>query len=553
MFPARVTLIWMLASVGRATIIEAGEEDALYTVSLDFGSAELNARIVKLANQQAAKGAALSARQSELITARSELGGILSTLDSAVIAYTAKLVAQESAEAEKQAVEDATKAAAGARSIIQRIETNISRLQIEITNINNKIAYLQGFDLTETRLAWCADYTTDATGAVATIEVPGEPATVLIAPGAVTPTDADGDVVAKVAQDATQHFLNGAILPGWQKFSPTYRFATIDDGTINRTTHTCDVTLDPATSSAQGLGINSVSALEDVPINYQFCDSAAFEDGDEVVVAFEGQSWDNPKVIGFKSGPRQCPGVVWRWRYVESFPQDTNPEPYTYLPTQTTYNLVAVVKSQALREHLRIPAYDDGEGICEIRIDGGPWIPFDNTNGRATIGYGSNTAGSEFRWNYSYSVKYGDPDDENLQIQTTELYISLEDTEAYLQRPGTDGSYREAFSFDDIDQNPFTLGVVAKSFGSDGAPWPGHGWLSGLAPSPVTATRVDEIRFRFNEIVYFHIAYKPLTGEVFNYCDIDIFDTDIPNDLFATTADDSLPITPLEGYEFAQE
>jgi hypothetical protein len=46
--------------------------------------------------------------------------------------------------------------------------------------------------------------------------------------------------------------------------------------------------------------------LKDVPIEYMECNASAFIDGDEVIVEFTDQSWDNPKIIGFKENPTEC-------------------------------------------------------------------------------------------------------------------------------------------------------------------------------------------------------------------------------------------------------
>jgi len=46
--------------------------------------------------------------------------------------------------------------------------------------------------------------------------------------------------------------------------------------------------------------------LTAVPIEYQFCNSTAFTDGDEVVIKFEGQDFNQPKVVGFRSNPAAC-------------------------------------------------------------------------------------------------------------------------------------------------------------------------------------------------------------------------------------------------------
>jgi hypothetical protein len=97
-------------------------------------------------------------------------------------------------------------------------------------------------------------------------------------------------------------FYNLAMLPGWQKWKPTYRYGTITaiDG------DTATLTLEAVTSTQQSLGVNQTSTLTNVPIEYMSCNGAAFEVGDEVLVKFTGQDWASPKIIGFKDNPVAC-------------------------------------------------------------------------------------------------------------------------------------------------------------------------------------------------------------------------------------------------------
>ncbi|MGW8301313.1 MAG: transglutaminase-like cysteine peptidase [Desulfobacterales bacterium] len=53
------------------------------------------------------------------------------------------------------------------------------------------------------------------------------------------------------------------------------------------------------------------SVLEDVPIEYMSCNSLAFSVGDEVVIKFVDQDFNQPKVIGFKSNPQECNAIFW--------------------------------------------------------------------------------------------------------------------------------------------------------------------------------------------------------------------------------------------------
>lgn len=102
---------------------------------------------------------------------------------------------------------------------------------------------------------WCVDYSPDIeSGECATIEIDGEPGQVLIAPGGRAHTGQDGNLTPVVAQNWAQWFLNTASLPGWQRWRPTYRRATITD--IDYEADTATVCLPVARSSQQNLLIN---------------------------------------------------------------------------------------------------------------------------------------------------------------------------------------------------------------------------------------------------------------------------------------------------------
>ncbi len=159
-----------------------------------------------------------------------------------------------------------------------------------------------------TQSAWCADLTEDLTAdaEVGTIEIKGESEQILVQPGyggnAVYDQDRDGQLMPAGLATPAQSFYNYAMLPGWQKWAPTYRVGKIKDLDGDN----CTVILDSARSAAQALDINQATELTDVPIRYMNCNGRAFEVGDRIVVEFEGQEWDNPKVIGFEEEPQKC-------------------------------------------------------------------------------------------------------------------------------------------------------------------------------------------------------------------------------------------------------
>jgi hypothetical protein len=186
------------------------------------------------------------------------------------------------------------------------LRLKLQSLQFERAQAVRRAAYWQAFNPIETRGAWCADLTENAPAGsyVATLDIPGESNLLLIAPGARGWTPSDGVLTAREIMSPAQAFLNAAILPGVQKFRPTYRWGTIT--AISYATNRCSVSLAPAVSSAQGLGVNLVSSLTNVPVVYSTCNAGAFLVGDRVVVEFQGQSWSAPKVIGFLDNPKPC-------------------------------------------------------------------------------------------------------------------------------------------------------------------------------------------------------------------------------------------------------
>ena len=166
-----------------------------------------------------------------------------------------------------------------------RIDVKISDLNTRITALEIEIAAMdEGLtkDIAQLRLkslekqveffqtkmpndltgnAFCADLTTGLAGEVATIEVPGERHDgVNIKPGftdgAAFDGATDGQLLPAIATSAQAAYFNRAILPGWQKWKPTYRYGTIVADSIDFVANTCDVCLDPAYSSQQNLDIN---------------------------------------------------------------------------------------------------------------------------------------------------------------------------------------------------------------------------------------------------------------------------------------------------------
>jgi hypothetical protein len=183
---------------------------------------------------------------------------------------------------------------------------NIDALKFRRRNTLQMIAYWRDIAASETRNAWCADLTEDREpgSLVSTLEIPGDSSLILIAPGAVEPSNDDGYLAAREIMSPAQAFFNAAILPGWAKFLPTYRWGTLT--AVNYDDDTATVQLADATLTGQRLSVNQESTLTDIPVVYMTCDSSTFEAGDRVVVQFQGQDWSDPRVVGYLDNPRPC-------------------------------------------------------------------------------------------------------------------------------------------------------------------------------------------------------------------------------------------------------
>ena len=374
--------------MGQAEIISGGA-DGLYRVRLDYGTETRDKRVQKLTadlatvqgkldtaeTELADKQATVSSQQDDLNgkieayeTAAKSLDGLRVALDEAIqdrlglsenatpeeiaaanAAVTAATSAYNAAEkvirnSDKE-INDALKKLEKEKSKVYPLQLKVDLLIDEKTGLTKKKKYWTDLTLQEEKNVWCADMTEDATGKVATLEIPGENNMVVIKPGAPTHTTADGKLVARAIQHPNQAFFNAAILPGWQKYLPTYRRGTITE--LDTELDTASVTLTDDKSSAQNLGINKVSELKNVPVKYMECNASAFEVGDTVVVQFDDHSWEKPKITGFVREPKPCglnlqgiqaseahyggtdvdkPSSSWVVAYAKDMPDDPKPE-----------------------------------------------------------------------------------------------------------------------------------------------------------------------------------------------------------------------------------
>jgi len=248
--------------MGKGTIVGGGT-DGLYSVQLNFSRLRITRRI-----------AALQAQVETLTTQIDAVESEISTLDWDILTLKSEILLLE-----LDKVANATQIKEKNNLITKKIEERYqkqlkkSALDLTKTGCQKKVTYLQtAMPADEVVSAWCADLTEDLAGEVGTIEIPGERGTVLIRPGSLNGAiggaaysgSQDGVLEPAIAGTPAGTFFNWALLPGWQKWKPTYRKGTITaiDGDL------CDLELDAALSSAQGLDVNAYDQFANVPIEY---------------------------------------------------------------------------------------------------------------------------------------------------------------------------------------------------------------------------------------------------------------------------------------------
>ena len=253
--------------------------------------------------------------------------------DATITTLAAELVALRIAyEAAKVAVSPPTPFSelAAMASAINAKQANHDLYLVERSSKSKMKKLLEAIPVDPAASAWCADYSTALTGNVGTIEPNGEPSGFIVRPGyqgaAAYSATRDGQIQNVMSNTPEGTFYNKALMPGWQKWKPTFRIGTLTS--INTTLNTCELTLDTKISREQpedNLDINQGTALVNVPIVYMSCNSRAFAVNDRVVVEFTDKDFTKPTVIGFESNPKPCTEYfVWKVDLYSGVPGGTH-------------------------------------------------------------------------------------------------------------------------------------------------------------------------------------------------------------------------------------
>jgi len=286
--------------MGKARILSA-QGEGLYSIEILEDRTRAESRKVRAQQRISDIDTALTDLEQDLDAAQLAVDDGATAQDQAIADYQA-----EPTDEHRQAMQDQAAKVIKLAEARDSVRTQIASLNLERLTLQNTIDRVDELPALRQQNAWCADYTEDLSGEVATAEVPGEVGQVVIRPGyddgAAWSASEDGAIQPALAGTPASVFYNLAMMPGWQKWRPTFRIATI----TAITNDLCDITLDSASSSQQGLNVNAQGSYSGVPIYYMDCNVDAFEAGDRVLVAFSGNT-DLPMVVGFESEPKECP------------------------------------------------------------------------------------------------------------------------------------------------------------------------------------------------------------------------------------------------------
>lgn len=299
--------------MGKATIVSGGTA-GLYTIAYQLDTSAANAKRAKLQALSATLEATdIPAREQLVSDTRAAVTVEEGNFATAVAGYAAGSVTKEQ-------LKTAQTSLTAARGRLQYHTKKLAELKAQLLSLTAEITRINALPTSETRAAWCADYTENLTGTVATIEADGDTRETIIRPG--YNGGATWNAARGIAQEARaspspeQTFYNWAMRTGWQKWRPIYRIATVTAKVGTDPDAKLDIAFDNASAvdhpDGMNLMINYVGALYSVPVIYRNCGSTMFEVGDRVVVEFPSQTWDAAdwRVIGFESHPRPC----WPYR-----------------------------------------------------------------------------------------------------------------------------------------------------------------------------------------------------------------------------------------------
>ena len=307
--------------MGRA-VIAADLGGARYELDVDHDRAVADARLARLAAEEATARAALPGLTAAHATSLATWQLAAAALEAALLARQAAAGtdpgAEEAAANRVAAVaQDERTAYAGllqATSLLRRATLTADSLARQHARLIARLG-----PATVAAQAWCVDYTPHLTGPVGTVDLarqsPRYGEDYHVYPGGAADTDSayvpsrDGRLVQVATLDPAAAFWNYAILPGLETWRPRYRVGRVT--AVDATADTLDVELDASPVGHQHLEANQTPTLAAVPADYQGTGADNYQVGERVVVGFGvdpadptgGTRWTRPHVLGYWGGP----------------------------------------------------------------------------------------------------------------------------------------------------------------------------------------------------------------------------------------------------------
>ena len=223
-------------------VVYSGGAKGEYLVTLDYGTDIRDELLTKN-----------NARKADLESQITLVEGFVADIEAIIVSDTAAINAAidtynatEKTKEDREALESVVLVPLSRQEDLRRNKHVLGDLNMQLAGVKSDISMLNSAQLTETKTVWCADYTEDASGSVGIIEINAEKPTFVIAPGGEAYSYAYGQMIARELQSGPQAYYNAAILPGVQKWKPTYRSGVIKD--LDYDNDLADVDLDPALS-----------------------------------------------------------------------------------------------------------------------------------------------------------------------------------------------------------------------------------------------------------------------------------------------------------------
>jgi predicted transglutaminase-like cysteine proteinase len=255
------------------------------TILANLGDGKYNIRLIKEPGKSVARIAKIN---KDIETASTNIATAEAAANTASAAMeTARTALNVAIEAYKlDPKTDLTKPQSdlvNAMADYEKKKRKVSELGWGLSKLEAELSMLQAAMANEDKTnIWCMDKTVNlVVGAqVGTAEINSAPVVFQIVPEGKT-TDAFGIVQPVGVSTPSAVFFNRAILPGMQKWYPTYRYGTIVS--IDYDNNKCDVVLDPAYSYEGGFNINQEGTK-----------SVILQQGVDGWTAFCGENPDNP-------------------------------------------------------------------------------------------------------------------------------------------------------------------------------------------------------------------------------------------------------------------